>query len=91
MTVLRLNSAADRGTNRKIEAARQKRKLFDDIANRIKENLDWLLVEMEDFESGELDDSYKVHIDDCILIFNRAMRDVADASDTLRDNIKNLD
>ena len=91
MTVLRLNSAADRGTNRKIEAARQKRKLFDDIANRIKENLDWLLVEMEDFESGELDDSYKGYIDDCISIFNRAMRDVADASDTLRDNIKNLD
>lgn len=91
MIVLRLNSATDSGTNRKIEAARQKRKLFDDIANRIKENLDWLLVEMEDFESGELDDSYKGYIDDCISIFNRAMRDVADASDTLRDNINNLD
>ena len=91
MTILRLNSAADGGTNRKIEAARQKRKLFDDIANRIKKNLDWLLVEMEDFESGELDDSYEDYIVDCISIFNRAMQDVADVSYTLRDNIKNLD
>lgn len=91
MTVLKLNSAADSGTTRKIKAAREKRKLFDDIANRIRENLDWLLVEMEDYESGELDESYDGYINDCISIFNRAMRDVADASDTLRDNINNLD
>lgn len=91
MKKLRLNSSIDPKIQQRIDDARKKRKLVDDKFAELRENLDWLLVEMEDFEFGELDDSYKGYIDDCISIFNRAMRDVADASDTLRDNINNLD
>lgn len=73
-----------------IQRARENGKNVKSYFSSIKESLDWLLIEMEDFESGELDASYNRYINICLSIYNRAIRDIKDCSDTLRQNINDL-
>lgn len=90
----------DMNSDRSLETQARIEKIMDDYDNRkvanlylqsIKEDMEWLLAEMEDYLSGELDESYTDYVNDCILIYNRALRDVRDTATTLKDNINGLD
>ena len=60
----KLNSSVD--TMDAIDVLREYKETIEDTIPGIKEELDWLSIEIQDYVDGELDDSYAEHIKACI-------------------------
>lgn len=70
----KLNSSVD--TNDAISALREYKETVEDTIPGIKEELDWLSIEIQDYVDGELDDSYEEHIKACIDKLQEVMKEL---------------
>lgn len=63
----KLNSSFDTfDTMEAIDALKEYKETIEDTIPGLKEELDWLSIEIQDYVDGELDDSYTEHVKACI-------------------------
>lgn len=70
----KLNSSLD--TMEAIDALREYKETIEDTIPGIKEELDWLSVEIQDYVDGELDASYSEHVKACIEELQEVMNEL---------------
>ena len=63
-SIKKLNSSLD--TMDAIDALREYKETIEDTIPGLKEELDWLSIEIQDYVDGELDDSYAEHVKACV-------------------------
>lgn len=70
----KLNSSLD--TMDAIDAIREYKETIEDTIPGIKEELDWLSIEIQDYVDGELDDSYAEHVKACVEKLQEVMNEL---------------